>query len=649
MIRASGILFITPDKRVLFLKRAPSSTDYAGWWDLPGGGAVGNETAEQTARRETEEELGFLPSYLSQGSLVKHIVTKMQGGSNVPSLVPADPLPMVEFTTFVQRVEDSFEPRLSPEHTAFAWASIDDPPQPLHPGVDIAIKKFGWNELDVARAIRDGVLPSPQEYENMWLFALRITGTGTAFRRKHDEFVLRKPELYLNEEFLARCNGLAVIVEHPPKAKLDSREYIDRNIGSIMLPYIGGEGDEAGKEVWGIAKIYDATAAEMMQKHQLSTSPSVVLRPGENLKVGLSNGKALLIEGEPKLLDHLAICTVGVWDKGEDPSGVQVEAIGDSAMADEKTESKKEEEKKDSARKDEHIDVATEKSSGSVDGQTLDNMLSKLDDCMKKMDAVADHMGKRMDAMEGRMDSMAKDDKHRDDKARDDKARDDSKKRDDEDKEEEEKADAKKDDASRKDKKRDDEEGEAKEVVADKKRKDDDARDDKKRDDAVADADEEVRKAIAELSKKIPGIEARLPQPISDADRNTLSDTQARADNVFAQFGERAPHPLWNETPLQYRRRIAKALSKHSTKWKDRFDAVADSAAFDVIEADIYSDAMIAGSAPDAVPEGMLREVTRTMPNGSKETKFIGHPSAWMNNFIPTRRALTQLNPKPYH
>ena len=40
-------------------------------------------------------------------------------------------------------------------------------------------------ELDIARAIRDGKLSSPQVYENVALFDLRITGTGLPFFWQH--------------------------------------------------------------------------------------------------------------------------------------------------------------------------------------------------------------------------------------------------------------------------------------------------------------------------------------------------------------------------------------------------------------------------------------------------------------------------------
>jgi hypothetical protein len=38
----------------------------------------------------------------------------------------------------------------------------------------------------------------------------------------------------------------------------------------------------------------------------------------------LEDGSVLLIEGKPSLLDHVAICELGVWDKGKDPEGIIV-------------------------------------------------------------------------------------------------------------------------------------------------------------------------------------------------------------------------------------------------------------------------------------------------------------------------------------
>lgn len=219
-------------------------------------------------------------------------------------------------------------------------------------------------ELDIAKAIRDGELLSPQQIGNSWLFAMRITGTGTAYRRELDEFVIRDPAIFLSDEFLERCNGLPVVVGHPEGGTLNSDEFARRAIGTVILPYVLGD-----CEVWGIARIFDDGAAQAMRAMRLSTSPAVALRRGDSTTATLKDGRAMLIEGEPVLLDHLAICAEGVWDKGEGPSGIAVneKATEELIMADE-----------------------------NKGGELLDKLLSKLDDCLGKMD----DMGKRLDALE---------------------------------------------------------------------------------------------------------------------------------------------------------------------------------------------------------------------------------------------------------
>ena len=202
----------------------------------------------------------------------------------------------------------------------------------LHPGALAALRLMHGDELDVAEMMRDGDLTSPQFVGNMALFKIRITGVGYAYRPKHDEYVFRRPDNYLTERFLQRCNGLPAIWEHPDKAVLTSGEFARRIVGTVMLPFI-----EAA-EVWGIARIYDKTAAAEMASSQLSTSPSVVFRdPSVNLKIELDDGSSLLVEGAASLLDHVAICRNGVWDKEEGPTGVVSEGdsqeLGEVALA----------------------------------------------------------------------------------------------------------------------------------------------------------------------------------------------------------------------------------------------------------------------------------------------------------------------------
>lgn len=297
-LKAAGILFISDDGHVLLTRR--TGRDHAGEWAFPGGAIEGGESAEDCARRETLEETALR----YKGRLVLW-TRRIKDG--------------VDFKTFIGESE-KFIPVLNEEHDIFTWAA----PQtalatlPMHPGAALALQRFDMDELGIAKAIASGELTSPQRYENVLLIALRITGTGAAYREGIDEYVWRDPSIYLNEEFLERCQGLTVIWEHPKNRMMNSKEFNRRVIGSIMLPFIKAD----DREVWGVAKVYDEEGAEALSTQQWSTSPGVKLKTSVARK--LEDGSKLLLEGDVRLLDHIAVCTLGVWDKGEDPQGVDV-------------------------------------------------------------------------------------------------------------------------------------------------------------------------------------------------------------------------------------------------------------------------------------------------------------------------------------
>ncbi len=243
------------------------------------------ETQEQTAIREAFEETGFEVSPSALRPWTRTITPAAV--APIPEPVALEPIdvdaPVVEaaaiepgeatdFTTFVVRLKEQFTPTLSDESDGYAWCPIDGAPQPLHPSVQIALDRLGMDELGVARAMAAGQLASPQRYENVWLFAIRITGTGVSYRHNRKEFVWRDPAIYLNDEFLARCNGLDVIWEHPEKSLLNHKEFHDRKVGSVFLPYLRADKPD---EVWAIAKIRDDDAAKEMCDGVLSTSPAV--------------------------------------------------------------------------------------------------------------------------------------------------------------------------------------------------------------------------------------------------------------------------------------------------------------------------------------------------------------------------------------
>jgi 8-oxo-dGTP pyrophosphatase MutT (NUDIX family) len=582
----SGILFITKENKGLFLERSGHG-DYEGLYGLPGGHLAPKENHKDAAVRETKEETG----YESKEVLIEvnRQLSTIEGDDQKVSRE-------IDYTTFVAVLDEEFTPILNKEHKSYIWAPLDQPPEPLHPGLVVTLKKLFADELQLARMMVAGELPSPQKYMNLTLFDMRITGTGLSYRSGLDEFVWRDSSLYLNEEFLARCNGLPVIFEHPKGSTLNTKEYVDRNIGSVFIPYIKGE------DVWAVVKVWDSFAADIMENNQLSTSPAVVLY-GDDQK-SIFSGKTLLIEGKPKLLDHLAICYVGVWDKAGPPVGVSSLKAQELAMADEDNKAAALEAAKkndaDKAKADaEKAAADADKAKTDADaGELLDKTLKCLDSISTRMDAFEAEEKKREDARAARRaDKQAR----KDAKA---KARFDTKtKTDAEIEEEKKKADAK---------------AKADAEAAEK---------------AKADAD------TAEMRKRISDVEAKLPKQMTDADYAAQADAQMKADRICLMHGRRASRALEGESLMAYRRRLANDLKEFSTPWKSvDLNVISDDTAFGNVEAVIYADAEKAGLHPPAPADDFLREIINEDITGRKISTFVGRPSAWMRDFSDNRR-----------
>lgn len=517
------------------------------------------------------------------------------------------------------------------------------------------------DELGVARAIASGELSSPQRYENLWLFAIRITGLGASFRKSLDEYVWREPAVYQNEDFLARCNGLPVVWEHPDeKPMLDSKEFSNRIVGTVFVPYFKDD------EVWGVAKIYDDAAAQLMLEGKLSTSPGVVFREATstNEKVELESGKHLLIEGKPALLDHIAICELGVWDKGGPPAGVDCKG---AEMADDNTAA-----------------VADNTRADSEQGTKLDTILSEVKAFAGRMDAYEARARKDAEEKEEKERKDAEEEKKKEafDKAKKDaQMRLDAAKKDRfaprKDKESDEeycdrfdadedavadsleqagaaKADARRDaraarrDAERKDRKDQSTEGDAKEREELRKEKErmDAGKKDAKKDESEEEElkkERESREDAARKDAQISELRAQLDElrawkteatrEESAEEQNAKASAQARADSVAAMFGDRAPAPMPGETSLAYRRRMAQRFQKHSPTYKDSAVGAYDAAALASAEDRIYADAVnTARTTPAAAPGVLIPVVTREA--GRDITRFHGDIGSWMQHFM---------------
>ncbi|WP_447782112.1 NUDIX domain-containing protein [Enterobacter asburiae] len=295
-IFGSGIMF-RQGKYVFLIQRSDDGT-----WCPPGGTVEPGELAIDAARREVLEEVG----YQYDGPLTPHSVYG-------------------DYLTFRAEVPERFEAKLNDESLAAGWFHIDDLPKPLHQPFAEMLAQQALNETEVAALIADGTLSSPQFFINMWMFAIRVTGTGVTWRSADQQMAFRNPDDYLTPEFLQRVAGVPLIWLHPEKNKLDSDEFAKRVIGTLTNSWVADNG-----EVWAIARVYDAEAAEIMATRQLSTSPTVTYSEMQDSIIKI-DGQPLLVEGSPVLLDHVAICEQGVWDKLLAPTGVKSDSIPNEA------------------------------------------------------------------------------------------------------------------------------------------------------------------------------------------------------------------------------------------------------------------------------------------------------------------------------
>lgn len=530
------------------------------------------------------------------------------------------------------------------------------------------------NEMEAARKIAEGSLPSPYKLGSMTLWALRCTGTGLAYRNSLDEFVWRDKEIFLSPEFIERIGaGLPITWEHPEIGSLDSKEFSNRVIGSTMLGFVRGD------EGWCVARLYDDEAIQLMKDEQLSTSPGVVFRPGDgSLKGEAPDGTPLLIEGSPSILDHLCITPLGVWDKSGPPTGVAdglLEPItGELGMADE--EKKADAEGRHDAAMNEKLDAIMD-AFKKMDAR-LDSFEKEKNDKARHDTARKDKFGhrkdgekydewkKRHDADEEAMaDAMKCDGASEKDcmdaakRARHD--AEDEEKRHDKDfekwaKEEEEEPEHKEDK-----KRKDSEDEKFKGEREDKSRRDAEASEDKKKekeeekaekeeekpdsrkDSAVSRDYEDLKAKYAKLESMVKGIVAETP----GEDRDRLAAAQARADAVCAMFGDRAPSPIPGEAVLDYRKRLLKRLAPHSSPFKNSRFEFLDDAQVTMTEDRVYADAAnSARSVNDARP-GVLVPFEERDRAGRTITKFAGDIGAFLAPFVISEPITGHINRKP--
>lgn len=379
-----------------------------------------------------------------------------------------------------------------------------------------------------------------------------------------------------------------MIFEHPESAGLNSEEYRERAIGNMMLAY------RKGDEIWGVAKIFDADAAQLMQTTHRSTSPGVTPPRGSTSHES-EDGTKVLAEGLPLVLDHLAVCERGVWDKNSDePQGIRLDA---AAAKEQPKKMTPEEEEKLKRERDDAVKRAD--AFEAKEKEREDKSKKDADEAM-----MADK--KRKDAEETERQAVEKAEKEKADAKRADRSK---------------RHDSEKHDGMHADCARCDsfEKGDVNDSAASVETVK--AEIDKLHDARKAEAAAHAAEIVALTTR----LDSLMRQPTHD-DANQIATAFHRADSVYQMLGEVAPRHLHGETPIAYRRRLADGLRKHSPRWKTY--AFHDSVVgqdFDLIEDSIYADALAAAKNPVINDSNTGRLIERTtVQNGKTRTEFFG-------------------------
>jgi uncharacterized protein len=221
-VMAAGIAYIDPEGNVLLLKRSADS-DHPGEWCFPGGHIEDSETADQAARRESGEEIGYIP----EGDLERLVQIVSDEG--------------VDFTTFVYGVDWKFKPTLNDEHTDFIWTPVNKLPKSTHPGVKAALahdcqckacasKRAPTKDAITASGILGVEQIGPKQVKTASGFLLcmdvPIARIGTQeyadielpdIEAGKDGIILveRTEDEVFNPESIASFEGVPVTIEHP--------------------------------------------------------------------------------------------------------------------------------------------------------------------------------------------------------------------------------------------------------------------------------------------------------------------------------------------------------------------------------------------------------------------------------------------------
>ncbi|WP_282204249.1 NUDIX hydrolase [Kitasatospora fiedleri] len=112
-IASAGVLLADDRGRILMLRQARGYPGHPAWWQLPAGLADPGEAPPATARRELAEETGLQP-----GGPLRPLAV------DYPTAADGWP-PVIDFTFATDPLPAGCPDRLSHEHDAYAWRTVE--------------------------------------------------------------------------------------------------------------------------------------------------------------------------------------------------------------------------------------------------------------------------------------------------------------------------------------------------------------------------------------------------------------------------------------------------------------------------------------------------------------------------------------------
>ena len=121
IISCGALIYCTSTNRYLFLLR--NMGRYTNTWGIVGGKVDQSENVKQALIREMKEELG---GEIKDAQYIS--VDKYESGNKD-----------FAYYTFLVKVEEEFVPILNKEHKGYCWVTLDDIPEPIHPGLSMTV------------------------------------------------------------------------------------------------------------------------------------------------------------------------------------------------------------------------------------------------------------------------------------------------------------------------------------------------------------------------------------------------------------------------------------------------------------------------------------------------------------------------------